>query len=202
MRSTSQGRLFVLSGPSGVGKDTVLERLHVILPDIKRCVTATTRTPRSNEVHGRDYLFYSFEEFRKTVEEDGFLEHARVNGNLYGTPKAWVQAERAQGHDVLLKIDVQGGLNVRRMLPEAILIFLEPPSPEDLEKRLRHRGTESEEQLILRLMDARNEMEQRDLYDYAVLNDVGDVESAAQYVRAIILAERVRIVHTSSHDNA
>jgi guanylate kinase len=192
MQPNPRGRLFVLSGPSGVGKDTVLDELHRILPDIKRCVTATTRTPRANEVHGRDYLFYTLEAFRQAVEEEGFLEYARVNGNLYGTPKAWVEAEREQGHDVLLKIDVQGGLNVRRMIPEAILVFLYPPSFDDLETRLRTRATESEEQITLRLMDARNELQQKERYNYGVLND--SVDSAAQNVRAIILAERARIL--------
>jgi guanylate kinase len=197
IETTPRGHLFVLSGPSGVGKDTVLDGLHELLPDVRRCVTATTRSPRVNEVHGRDYLFYSLENFRQTVEEEGFLEYARVNGNLYGTPKAWVEAEREQGHDVLLKIDVQGGLNVRRMIPEAILIFLDPPSLEELERRLRCRATESEEQITLRLMDARNELMQRPRYNYGVLND--SVDGAAQNVRAIILAERARILpcHTA-----
>jgi guanylate kinase len=192
LETTPRGRLFVLSGPSGVGKDTVLEGLHQLLPDVKRCVTATTRTPRDNEVHGRDYLFYALEQFRQTVEEEGFLEYAHVNGNLYGTPKVWVEGEREQGHDVLLKIDVQGGLNVRRMIPEAILIFLYPPSFEDLETRLRRRATEDEKQITLRLMDARNELQQKERYNYGVLND--DKDQAAQNVRAIILAERARIL--------
>ena len=186
-----RGRLFVVSGPSGVGKDTVLTRLHDLLPDVLRCVTATTRAPRPGEVPGRDYFFISLAEFRQMVEAEAFLEYARVNGNLYGTPRAWVDEQRAEGHDVLLKIDVQGGLTVRTKARDAVLIFLMPPSVEDLEKRLRRRSTETEEQITTRLLDARSELQQMPNYDYVVVND--KVGHAGDLVRAIILAERCRI---------
>jgi guanylate kinase len=187
-----RGRLFVLSGPSGVGKDTVLTLLHTLLPDIQWCVTATTRPKRDGEVHGKNYFFLSVEEFHRMVEENGFLEYAHVNGkHLYGTPRAWVEEQRNAGRDVLLKIDVQGGLNVKQLAPEAILLFLLPPSWDELERRLRMRNTESEDQILIRLLDARNELQQMSKYEYAVLNDT--VENAAQLVRTIILAERARI---------
>lgn len=186
------GRLFVVSGPSGVGKDTVLARLREILDGIAVCVTATTRAMRPGESQGDPYLFLSSEEFRRMVDQDAFLEYARVNGgNFYGTPKDWVDARRAEGLDVILKIDVQGGTTIRTKVPDAILVFLEPPSFAELERRLRARMTENEEQIQTRLLDARSEMQQRPHYDYSVVND--QVDTAADRLRAIFLAERCRI---------
>lgn len=188
----SPGRLFVVSGPSGVGKDTVLARLRELQPDIRWCITASTRPMRPGESQGNPYHFLSVAAFREMVERDEFLEYARVHGgNLYGTPRRWVDEQRAAGHDVLLKIDVQGGLTVRSRVADAVLIFLEPPSLADLETRLRCRQTETEEQILTRLLDARSELEQRRHYDYAVVND--QVESAARRIQAILLAERSRI---------
>jgi len=188
-----KGRLFVVSGPSGVGKDTVLIAFHEILPDVMQCVTVTTRAPRPGETEGAPYHFVSVADFRTMVERDDFLEYARVNGNLYGTPRSWVEEQRALGHDVLLKIDVQGGLTVRTKARDAVLIFLMPPSVEELERRLRARSTETEEQITTRLLDARSELQQVPNYDYVVMND--EVEEAADKVRAIILAERCRVRH-------
>lgn len=188
----NRGRLFVVSGPSGVGKDTVLARLRGLLPDVKVCVTATTRAMRPGESQGNPYQFLTLEEFLSRIEDGRFLEFARVNGgNLYGTPRDWVEAERDAGNDVILKIDVQGGLTVRSKAADAILVFLEPPSMAELERRLRDRATENESQIQTRLIDARSEMQQRPRYDYAVVND--SVDSAADRLRAIFLAERCRI---------
>ncbi len=186
-----KGRLFVVSGPSGVGKDTVLEKFHPLVDNVVRCVTMTTRAPRAGETPGKDYLFVTLNEFRNFVETDAFLEYARVNGNLYGTPLHWVEEQRALGHDVLLKIDVQGGLTVRDKARDAVLIFLSPPSVEELERRLRSRSTENEEQITTRLLDARSELQQMARYDYVVVND--SINRAADMVRAIFLAERARV---------
>ncbi len=187
-----EGKLYVLSGPSGVGKDTVLAALQVRAPELSVCITATTRTMRPGESQGSPYLFLSVAEFETMVREDAFLEYARVNGNnLYGTPRAWVEEQRIQGKDVLLKIDVQGGIAVRQKMPDAILVFLEPPSMEELERRLRARSTESEDAIRIRLLDARSELAQRRNYDYAVFNDT--VEAAAEKLAAILTAEACRI---------
>lgn len=190
-RGSRQGRLFVVSGPSGVGKDTVLDRFHEVLPGLVQCVTLSTRTPRPGESQGDPYHFVSVTEFDGLVRSDAFLEYARVNGNLYGTPRQWVVDQREKGLDVLLKIDVQGGLTVRTKMRDGILIFLMPPTVEELERRLRHRSTETEDQITMRLVDARSELQQIPNYDYAVVND--DVDRAADLIRAIVLAERCRI---------
>ena len=172
MRPVRQGKLFVLSGPSGVGKDTVLAALKSVAPDLDVCVTATTRSMRPTESPGNPYEFLSMTEFERMVEADEFLEWARVNGgNLYGTPRAWVSDRREAGRDVLLKIDVQGGIAVRSKVADAVLIFLEPPSFPELERRLRARSTETEDAIRIRLLDARSELNQRPFYDYAVVND-------------------------------
>jgi guanylate kinase len=182
----------VVSGPSGVGKDTVLAGLLTCQPDVKVCVTATTRAMRPGESQGNPYTFLSVTEFESLVNEDAFLEYARVNGgNLYGTPREWVDEARAAGHDVILKIDVQGGLAVHEKAPDVILVFLEPPSLAELERRLRARSTETEDQIKVRLLDARNELAQKPHYNYAVVND--SLESAVDHLRGIILAERCRV---------
>jgi guanylate kinase len=188
------GKLYVLSGPSGVGKDTVLAALRVRVPSLAVCITATTRTMRPGESQGVPYQFLSVVEFEEMVRADAFLEYARVNGNnLYGTPRSWVEEQRAAGRDVLLKIDVQGGLAVRAKVSDAVLIFLDPPSMEELERRLRARSTEDEDAIRVRLLDARSELAQRPHYDYAVPNDT--VESAAEKLQAILTAEACKIPH-------
>lgn len=181
----------MVSGPSGVGKDTVLGVFHGLITDIHQAVTISTRSMRPGESQGSPYHFVSLTEFNHMAETDAFLEYAHVNGNYYGTPRDFVDKERNLGHDVLLKIDVQGGLTIRSKVEDAILVFLAPPSFEELERRLRIRSTENEDQISRRLLDARFEMEQLPKYDYVVLNDA--IESAADYLRAIVLAERSRI---------
>ena len=190
------GLLLVVSGPSAVGKDTVLDAL-LVLPDvqlpyaIKKCVTTTTRLPREGELDGRDYHFVNAAQFNDLVARDELLEYAEVHNNYYGTPRAYVQAARSQGVDVILKIDVQGGRTVKQRMPDAVLIFLQPPSLEELERRLRGRATESEDDIARRLLNARREMAQRPHYDYAVTNDT--VEEAVNTIRAILQAEHCRI---------
>jgi guanylate kinase len=195
-RAAHRGRLFVVSGPSGVGKDTVIHHFLPTLPNVVLNVSATTRAPRPGESEGNPYFFVSVADFREMVERDEFLEYARVNGNLYGTPHRWVEEQRTKGIDVLLKIDVQGGLTVRTKMRDAVLIFLMPPSVDELERRLRDRMTETEEQITTRLLDARSELQQIPNYDYAVMND--DVGRASDLLRAIFLAERCRVHATQS----
>lgn len=193
----ADGRLFVVSGPSGVGKDTVLDTLfepEIVPNGLIRCVTATTRAPRPHEIHARDYFFFTPDEFRDRLDRHFFLEHAIYNNDYYGTPGDFVATERSAGRDVLLKIEVQGALQVRRSLPEAILIFLAPPSWEELERRLRSRATDDEAKVLRRLEIARSEMHHAPEYDYLVVN--ADVNAAAQTLRAIIQAERCRVVKT------
>ena len=184
----------MVSGPSGVGKDTVLAHLLPRLNGVQLCVTATTRTMRPGESQGHPYQFISVTAFEQLVNDDALLEYARVNGgNLYGTPRTWVEETRSAGQDVILKIDVQGGVTIREKVPDAVLVFLDPPSLAELERRLRARSTETDDQIKVRLLDARNELAQRPHYDYAVLTD--DVEQAADRLRCVILAERCRVVH-------
>lgn len=185
------GRLIVISGPSGVGKDTVIRGLIEVCPGIERCTTYTTRDPRSGEVPGVDYKFICEDEFRRMIEAGEFLEHAQVHLDLYGTPLEGCDAVRERGMDAVLKIDVQGGLQVRSKAPDALMIFVAPPSYEELERRLRARYTDSEEAIRKRLENARKEIEQIPHYDYLVVND--EIESAVDRLRCIILAERAKI---------
>lgn len=187
----TKGRLYVLSGPSGVGKDTVLAALESIDNGFAICVTATTRSMRHGEVEGSPYTFLTREEFEHRIASGDFLEYAEVNGgNLYGTPKSWVDRTLASGTDAILKIDVQGGKSVRKLVPDAILVFLAPPSLEELESRLRSRGTETEAAIQIRLDDARTEIEASSGYDYFVVND--EIATAADRLRCILVAERCR----------
>lgn len=186
------GLAIVVSGPSGVGKDTVLDEFVKVCPEVTRCVTVTTRQPRVSEQHGLDYSFVTEQEFRRMIDLGEFLEYAEVHGNLYGTPKSWVAGKVSAGQDCLLKIDVQGGIAVKKQIPEAVMVFLVPPSMEELERRLRTRSTDSEEAIEKRLQNARHEMEQIPYYEYIVENDL--VENAAAKLRAIVVAEHSRIV--------
>ncbi|MDR3707073.1 MAG: guanylate kinase [Capsulimonadaceae bacterium] len=189
-----EGFLIVISGPSAVGKDTILDCL-LDKPDqlkkpVLRCITATTRSPRPDERDGVDYHFFSVGEFHAVVQQDGFLEYANVFGNWYGTPLSWVAEQRAMGSDVILKIDVQGALKVKERVQDALLIFFRPPSLEELERRLRARNTETEEQIARRLLDARNELAQMPHYDYIVVNDT--LEEAVSDLAAILRAEHCK----------
>ncbi len=185
------GILIVISGPSGVGKDAVLEELLRIYPNAQRCVTVTTRPPRDNEINGVDYTFVSEDDFQKLIDNGSFLEHAIVHGNRYGTPKKWVIEKLSEKIDIILKIDVQGGLEVKKQKPDAVIIFLCPPSLEELEKRLRGRNTELESDIQVRLKNARGELDMIAKYDYVVVND--DLRIAAEELRSIIIAEHRKI---------
>ena len=182
-----RGLLIIMSGPSGVGKGTVR---RLVMADkslnLAYSVSMTTRPRREHETPGVDYFYVTKEEFQKTLDEDGFLEHAQFVGNYYGTPKAYVEKLRNEGKNVLLEIEVEGAKQVISKChgSDVVTIFLIPPSMEDLEQRIRKRGTESEEVIQQRLAKAQRELELKYAYDYPVINDT--VKSAADQIRKII----------------
>jgi guanylate kinase len=188
---SGSGLLVVFSGPSGAGKDTILDELAKTYPGFRRCVTTTTRARRDYEVDGEDYTFTSVQEFKDRIAAGGFLEWAEVYGNYYGTPRQWVEERLGEGVDVILKIDVQGGANVRKQMPGAVLVFVTPPSMEELERRLRGRNSESEPEITQRLANAKRELDQIPNYDYVVENDT--VARAADELRSILVAEHCRV---------
>ena len=178
------GGLFVISGPAGAGKGTLLARAVDVLPNAWVSISATTRAPRGTEQDGVEYFFKTVEQFKTEIEADGFVEWALVHGNYYGTPIEPIKQHIAAGDAVFLEIDVQGAFQVREKLPEAKLIFIAPPSMEVLEQRLRGRATDSEESIKLRLANAKGEIEASKDYDHVVIND--DLEtSTAQLVEVI-----------------
>jgi guanylate kinase len=186
-----KGRLFVLSGASGAGKDTLLLELLKSHPDLQRCVTYTTRPPRAGEVEGVDYHFVDVPTFREMIAAGGLLEWAEVYGRYYGNSREWVLGRLEAGQSVILRIDVQGALTVRKMMPEAVLIFVAPPSMEELERRLTSRASESPEELKVRLDAAHWEIEQQKYFDYLVVNV--DVKDSVELIRCIVRAEQARI---------
>lgn len=177
-------RLFVISGPSGVGKGTLVSHVRERRPELGLTVSATTRAPRPGEIENVSYYYLSEDEFSRLVSEDAFLEHAGNYGNRYGTLWSEVRPSLEEGRSVILEIDVQGAINVRNVFPDAVLLFIAPPSLEELEKRLRSRGTESEEQVLKRLARAKDELELASLYDEVIVND--DLELAVDKLDALI----------------
>jgi len=186
----SKGILVVLSGPSGAGKGTVSQALLQKKPDMVLSISATTRLPRNGEIDGKSYLFISRAKFSGMIAGNEFLEWARVHDNYYGTPCSPVQDALRQEKDVLLEIDIQGGLQVKKKIPEAVLVFLLPPSWAELKARLSGRGSETPEEVKKRLQNAVKEMRMFSLYDYAIVNN--RVEQAVGQIQAIITAERCR----------
>lgn len=192
MESEKRGLLIVLSGPSGVGKGTICQELVGSTDSIAYSVSVTTREKRPGEVEGKDYFFVSDEEFVRMAREGEFLEYTRVFGkNSYGTPKKYVMEQLERGLDVILEIDVQGGLHVRQELPEAVLVFIAPPNMQELKKRLIDRGTENEEDICKRTETAYQEMLCISFYDYLVVNST--VQEAVNGVRSILCAEHARV---------
>ncbi len=179
-----RARLFVVSGPSGVGKGTLVALLREKVPDLGLTVSATTREPRPGEVEGASYYFLSDEDFSAKVKAGEFLEWAHVHGHCYGTLNSEVDRLLGLGRSVVLEIDVQGGLNVKKINPEAVLVFIEPPSQEELEARLRGRGTEDEASIEMRLSNAKKEMECAGSYDVRLVND--DLERACAELAHVI----------------
>ncbi|MBQ3089196.1 MAG: guanylate kinase [Oscillospiraceae bacterium] len=191
IKGKKRGQLVVLSGPSGVGKGTVIQYVRQRRPELTFSISYTTRKPREGEVDHVHYHYVSVETFRQMIEEGAFLEYTRYQENYYGTAKADVEALREQGQDVLLDIEVEGGSNVRRLCPESTLIFLLPPSFEELEARLRGRKSESDEVIRGRLSRAREELQEVPNYDFLLVND--HVEQTGEEMLAILKAQECRV---------
>jgi len=185
--------LIVISGPSGVGKDSLIQRLKERGCTLHFVITATDRPPRPGEVHGVDYFFLTAAEFARMEEEGELLEHAIVYGQHKGVPKQHVREALASGKDVIMRVDVQGAATIRRLVPGAVLIFLTASSEEELVQRLRARGGDSPEQLQKRIVTAREEMKRLPEFDYVVVNRDGELDQAADDVVAIIKAEHRRV---------
>ena len=177
-------KLFVISGCSGVGKGTVINKFMELNKDFILSVSCTTRKPREGEINGVHYFFLSHEEFEKSISENKFLEYAQFAGNYYGTKKKYVQQKMDEGFNVLLEIDTQGALQVKEKMPDAVLIFIAPPSFEELENRLRGRHTEDEATIQKRLSQVKIELERSQKYDYTVIND--NVDRAVTEIENIV----------------
>lgn len=184
------GLLIVISGPSGAGKGTLCNLIKKEFPNIYYSISATTRSPRQGERHGVDYLFMSKEEFLELRDANGFLEWAEVYGNYYGTPRSKVEENIAQGRDVILEIDIQGALNVKKQYPEGVFIFIVPPSIKELKRRIENRGQDSPEDISKRLKSAHTELAYVSEYDYVIVND--KIETAIAKLKSIIIAEKCR----------
>ncbi|MGH9712543.1 MAG: guanylate kinase [Candidatus Acidiferrales bacterium] len=189
--SQSDPLVLIVSGPSGSGKSTLVQRI-LELPGTMLSVSCTTRPPRNTESDGKWYNFVTEEEFQQMVARGDFLEYAQVFGkHWYGTPRKWIDLARAQKKDLVLEIDVQGALQVKRKLPDAMAVFVLPPSRADLEKRIRARGQDSEEEIVRRLERARQEMLSYSSYDFAIIND--NLERAGQEAQAIAVGSRCQV---------
>lgn len=185
-----KGILFILSGPSGVGKGTVRQRLFEQETHLKYSVSATTRQKRPGEKEGIDYFYKTKEAFEKMIQEKKLLEYAKYVNNYYGTPREYVEEQLELGNDVFLEIEVQGALQVKKNFPEGVFIFLFPPSLEELKNRIVSRGTESSELVINRLKEAKKEIDMMSEYDYVVVND--DIDLTVSKVKSIIVSEHCK----------
>ena len=185
-----KGVLVVVSGFSGAGKGTLMKSLISRYDNYALSISCTTRAPRNGEENGREYFFISKEAFEKKIEEDGFVEYARYVDNYYGTPRDFVEEQMEQGRDILLEIEIQGALKIRERFPDAILVFVTPPSAEELRNRLTGRGTESAEIIEKRLQRAVQESEGVEAYDYILIND--DIDTCTEKLHNLIRAARDR----------
>ena len=188
-----QPLLIVISGPSGAGKDTVMQCMKERGMPFHFIVTATTRPRRANEVNGKDYFFVGKEEFARMIEEDELIEYAVVYGDYKGIPKQQVREALSSGKDVLMRVDVQGAETVRKLVPNAILIFMTVDNEQELERRLRERKTETAEELALRIATARKELQRVESFDYVVVNADDHLDQAVDTIQAIITSEHQRV---------
>lgn len=184
------GHLYIVSAPSGAGKTTLVRMLLENDPAICLSISYTTRNPRPGELDGREYHFVDVDDFRRMIEEGDFLEWAEVHGNYYATSRVWLRDQMARGRDILLEIDWQGAQQVRRVFPEAVGVFILPPSMDALEQRLRGRGTDSDEVIVRRLLGARGEMRHVGEFDYVILNDT--LSDALEDLVAVVRTSRLR----------
>ena len=191
LKTRTRGNLIVISGPSGAGKGSVIKKLREINDNFWLSISMTSREVRSNDIPDETYFFVSREEFEERIENGVFLEYAMYNGNYYGTPKDKIADKLNEGVDVILEIEIQGALKVKELIPEAVCIFILPPSMNELKKRLVGRGTDSREKILDRFKTAYNEINEVTKYNYVVVNDELDV--AANKVNAILLSERCRV---------
>jgi guanylate kinase len=189
-KETTRGVLFVVSSPSGGGKGTLIQRVLKEVPNLSYSISYTTRAPRNGEVEGREYFFVTPEDFEHRIAAGEFLEWAHVHGKLYGTSRHQVSHEIFEGRDIILEVDVQGAASVRELVSDSVSIFILPPSVETLRQRLMARGTDSPEELDLRLKHAPEELRHYKSFDYVIIND--EVEKAATQLRCIVQAERAR----------
>jgi len=191
LTQTSRGGvLYVVSSPSGGGKGTLIRRMLDVVPDLSYSVSYTTRAPRNGEVNGREYFFVDQNRFEEMIASGEFLEWANVHGHLYGTARSQVENEIYAGRDIVLEVDVQGAASVRRLRVDSVSIFILPPSLETLRERLIARGTDSPEELIVRLRNAPQELSQYSTFDYVIFND--QIDRASTQLASIVLAERAR----------
>ena len=189
--NNERGTLFVISAPSGCGKGTILEEVFKRVDNLFFSVSATTRSPRPGEIDGVNYYFKTVDEFKEMVDNDGVLEYAQFCGNYYGTPKAAVLEKLSQGIDVVLEIETQGAMNIKKSYPEAVLIFILPPSVKELERRLKNRGTETDEVIAKRVGEASGEINKAYNYDFVLVND--ELELAIENFIHILKSHRFKI---------
>lgn len=186
-----QGKLFVLSGPSGVGKGTVLSALLAEYKDINYSISVTTRKPRQGEIDGKDYFFLTEDKFFQMVKNKELIEWAKVHNNYYGTPKDYVHKVLREGQDIILELDIQGAKQVQQNFPQAIYIFLEPPSMQELQRRLNKRASENQAEQNLRLNNAKKELNEIINYDYIIVNKI--INETISKLKAIIIAENCKV---------
>ena len=191
---TPKGVLLVVSGPSGAGKGTICQMLRDQLPDLGYSISVTTRAPRTGEVDGENYFFKTIPDVKQMIEKGELLEYAEVYGNYYGTPRKYVEEQLESGRDVLLEIDIQGAMQIKKRFPDGVFVFIVPPSLDELCSRIYKRGTDSEDVIKRRLASATGELAYANEYDYIVVNDVA--QKATSKVLTIMEAERYRAART------